>query len=264
MKRNKVLRHFKCESFEKLVKIIRLVSKGGRHMLEFGGLFGWLIVIAFLGTILNYGIKFINKRISRKLTNPTGKKIMRTLMILFVRNHRYFGFATGVFLLLHVIVQFTKFGLNATGGFAAILMIIQVSLGIYSIVKKKPRKGAWFITHRVIAILLVLGIGLHIFFPYAIQLSQGKENTPKVAKEIEDTELPTFTLEELSEYNGENGNKAYVAYQGYVYDVTEVPAWREGQHNGHVAGMDITEAIGIAPHGERIFENLEIVGKLAQ
>ncbi len=234
-------------------------------MLGLGGLFGWLIVIAFLGTILNYGIKFINKRISKKLmTHPKGMKVMRTLMIIFVKNHKYFGFATGVFLLLHVIVQFTKFGLNATGGIAAILMIIQVGLGIYSIVKKKPRKGAWFITHRVIAILLILGIALHIFFPYAIQLPQGKEDSPKVTELIEDSELPTFTLEELSEYNGENGNKAYVAYKGYVYDVTEVPAWKEGMHNGHEAGRDITEEIGNAPHGDKIFSKLEIIGKLAE
>ena len=35
------------------------------------------------------------------------------------------------------------------------------------------------------------------------------------------SEMKEFTLEELAEYNGVNGKKAYVAYQGQVYDVTD-------------------------------------------
>lgn len=44
-------------------------------------------------------------------------------------------------------------------------MAVQVGLGIYAHVKKKPRKGTWFIVHRVIAIMVVLFIALHLALP---------------------------------------------------------------------------------------------------
>lgn len=130
---------------------------------ELGGLFGWLIIFAFASTILNYCLKFINKRYINKIsTYPQGKKIMKLLMRIFVSNHKYFGFATVIFILLHFIIQFTKFGLNITGFIAAILMITQVLLGVYANVKKKPRKGIWFTAHRVIAVLIIFSIIIHL------------------------------------------------------------------------------------------------------
>lgn len=77
-------------------------------------------------------------------------------------------------------------------------------------------------------------------------------------------EEKTFTLEELAQYDGKNGNMAYVAVNGVVYDVTDVPAWTNGQHNGNMAGQDVTEALKKAPHGDSTLEGLPIVGKLAE
>ena len=46
-----------------------------------------------------------------------------------------------------------------------------------------------------------------------------------------------FTLEELAKYDGKNGNPAYVAYSGKVYDVSESSFWTDGDHLGsHEAG----------------------------
>lgn len=230
---------------------------------EFGELFGWLLVFAFTGTILNYCMKIVNKRLSKKISsNPVGKKTMKILMTIFVRNHKYFGLATVVLLLAHFIAQFTKFGINVTGCIAAVLLLLQVWLGIYANIKKKPRKGAWFIAHRVIAVLLILGIAIHLIIPNAFDISSGKENTYQISNSEDTSKLPSFTLDELSKYNGENGEKAYVAYKGLVYDVTDVPKWKNGKHNGQKAGTDLTEVLSKAPHGNSILEDLTIVGKM--
>lgn len=72
-----------------------------------------------------------------------------------------------------------------------------------------------------------------------------------------------FTLQELSSYNGENGNPAYIAVDGIVYDVSDIDSWKNGSHNGFKAGADLTVEINEqAPHGTSTLENLPIVGKL--
>ncbi|WP_108031826.1 cytochrome b5 domain-containing protein [Trichococcus patagoniensis] len=75
--------------------------------------------------------------------------------------------------------------------------------------------------------------------------------------------MRTFTLEELSQYNGKNGQPAYVAVDGVVYDVTNVEAWKDGEHKqGLTAGNELTEEItSQSPHGKQVLEGLPIVGE---
>lgn len=80
------------------------------------------------------------------------------------------------------------------------------------------------------------------------------------------TEMRTFTLEELSQYNGKNGQPAYVAVDGVVYDVTNVEAWKDGEHKqGLTAGNELTEEItNQSPHGLKVLEGLPVVGTLVE
>lgn len=71
-----------------------------------------------------------------------------------------------------------------------------------------------------------------------------------------------FTLDELKNYDGKEGRKAYIAVDGVVYDVTNVAAWQGGAHHGNNAGNDVSDRIVKAPHGKSILEKLEVVGKL--
>ncbi len=81
--------------------------------------------------------------------------------------------------------------------------------------------------------------------------------------EVVNIELPLFTLEELATYNGKDGNKAYVAYEGYVYDVSDLRQWSSGSHGGYTAGTDITEALKtLSPHGPKNINLASKVGKL--
>ena len=69
-----------------------------------------------------------------------------------------------------------------------------------------------------------------------------------------------ITLEELKEYNGENGKPAYVAIDGIVYDVTDVEPWEGGKHHGNVAGKDLSKAISQSPHKHSVLAKLTEVG----
>lgn len=71
-----------------------------------------------------------------------------------------------------------------------------------------------------------------------------------------------FTLDELKNYDGKEGRKAYIAVDGVVYDVTNVAAWQGGTHHGNNAGIDVSDRIVKAPHGKSTLEKLEVVGKL--
>lgn len=72
--------------------------------------------------------------------------------------------------------------------------------------------------------------------------------------------MEKFSKESLAKYDGKNGNPAYVAINGDVYDVTGNPHWAEGEHHGNLAGQDLTIAIGQAPHGTSVLGKLNKVG----
>ncbi len=77
--------------------------------------------------------------------------------------------------------------------------------------------------------------------------------------------LKDFTSDELAKYNGKNDNPAYIAVDGKVYDVTDVPEWKNGIHNRRFeAGKDLTKELKLSPHGSSKLDNVPIVGKLVQ
>ena len=72
-----------------------------------------------------------------------------------------------------------------------------------------------------------------------------------------------LTLDQLKQYDGKNGNPAYIAVDGILYDVTNVGQWSNGKHNGYTAGKDLTDAIkNKSPHGTSKLNGVPIVGKL--
>ncbi|MPM81689.1 hypothetical protein SDC9_128746 [bioreactor metagenome] len=50
---------------------------------------------------------------------------------------------------------------------------------------------------------------------------------------------------------------------GVIYDVTNVPQWKGGKHNGYTAGQDLTDIIkNKSPHGVAKLQGVPIVGEL--
>lgn len=89
------------------------------------------------------------------------------------------------------------------------------------------------------------------------------DEEPEEEMEAESDEL-MLTVDELKMYDGTNGNPAYVAYDGVIYDVTNDSNWASGSHGGNMVGTDITENLDSAPHGTSKLSQLEAVGKIIE
>jgi len=77
--------------------------------------------------------------------------------------------------------------------------------------------------------------------------------------------LLEFTLTELLEFDGTNGKDAYIAVNGFVYDVTDSDYWRNGGHNGFQAGRDLTSAItNQSPHGTSFLSRVPLIGIIVE
>jgi predicted heme/steroid binding protein len=80
---------------------------------------------------------------------------------------------------------------------------------------------------------------------------------------IDTEDLIPMTLEELSQFDGREGRNAYIAVNGYIYDVTGSARWPNGNHNGYQAGQDLTDEItNISPHGASVVNRLPLIGVL--
>jgi predicted heme/steroid binding protein len=67
----------------------------------------------------------------------------------------------------------------------------------------------------------------------------------------------TFTAAQLAVFDGTNGNPAYIAIAGKVYDVSGVAQWTGGKPHGYKAGRDLTAAF---PHPENLLATVPVVG----
>jgi predicted heme/steroid binding protein len=78
----------------------------------------------------------------------------------------------------------------------------------------------------------------------------------------------SYTLEQLAEYNGEEGTDCLVAVDGDVYLIEGFALWQMGEHvpSGGRArcGLDLTEVIDESPHGRSKLDLLRKVGNLIQ
>jgi predicted heme/steroid binding protein len=68
-----------------------------------------------------------------------------------------------------------------------------------------------------------------------------------------------FTPQELSQFDGQNGNPGYIAINGIIYDVSEVQLLKDGRHHGVIPGSDVTD---LFVHNKAILNRLKIVGQL--
>ena len=75
--------------------------------------------------------------------------------------------------------------------------------------------------------------------------------------------MKKFSKAELAKFDGQNGQPAYVAVDGTIYDVSGKDAWKGGKHHGNLAGRDLTDVLwNKSPHKDSVLSGLPVVGKL--
>jgi len=132
---------------------------------DFGELLGILTIILFSIAISNYLVKFVNKTWGKQIAKfPRFKSVWTIVMRIIVKYHRYFGVAALLTLGLHFYIQSTYVYLSTSGILAGSLLLAQFALGVYGAYINKKRKGLWFITHRIISVLLLIAILNHVLF----------------------------------------------------------------------------------------------------
>ena len=72
-----------------------------------------------------------------------------------------------------------------------------------------------------------------------------------------------LTVDDLIHFDGTRGHEAYVSYKGKIYDISESKFWENGVHfQRHKAGIDLTQMLKQAPHGEDKIFKMPLIGKL--
>jgi predicted heme/steroid binding protein len=74
-----------------------------------------------------------------------------------------------------------------------------------------------------------------------------------------------MTRGELARFDGREGRRAYAAVNGKVYDFTDSPRWKDGDHEKrHRAGCDLTRELEAAPHIRAVIERFPVIGHLEE
>lgn len=74
-----------------------------------------------------------------------------------------------------------------------------------------------------------------------------------------------FTIDQLKDCEGKNGQQVLVAVNGKVYDVSSSRKWAGGFHmNRHRAWADLSNDIKAAPHGLDVLERFSLIGTITE
>lgn len=120
------------------------------------------------------------------------------------------------------------------------------------------RRSAWNLAAKirlVVFYLIITSLFLWLHFFYQ---SDSKTNHQAINLATASTATTTvFTAQTLAIYNGLNGQPAYVAVDGIVYDMSK--DFQGGQHHGYRAGQDLSAAFH-DQHPAGFLTDLTIVG----
>jgi len=195
------------------------------------------------------------------------KESFSLLRLLVGYLHILFGiFWFGTILYIHLILKpaYAARGLPRSEvklGLAS--MVIMAVTGVILTAYRVPSLEFLFTTRFGILLLIKIGLFLlmvstGLFAVFFIGPRMRRKKAELSAKQEGD-----LTLSELSQCDGQEGRPAYIAFRGAIYDVSQSRLWKNGNHmRRHPSGVDLTEVLSQAPHGEEKVMAMRRVGSL--
>lgn len=122
-----------------------------------GSITGILIILA----VCNFVFKFISRKWGKKIrVDEKRGKQLTSLIKFFSKQHARFGSLALTIMIVHIIVQYSWYGISKTGIIALIIMGLQVTLGI--VLKQKDINRKVILKfHRLLPLLLLLVLAFH-------------------------------------------------------------------------------------------------------
>lgn len=134
-------------------------------MKELAGLFGWIGAWGYGIALLNFFIKYINKKYIIKIKEKNiYTNAYRFVLRYVVKYHKIVGIVASISIIVHFLLMYTSRGLSIPGLIAAVLMWLIFILGIYGYYINKNVKGSWVKIHRALSFLLILILIFHVTF----------------------------------------------------------------------------------------------------
>jgi predicted heme/steroid binding protein len=112
------------------------------------------------------------------------------------------------------------------------------------------------LTIKIILFLIMVSTAVFVTFVVGPRLRKKREKVFVDHK-------GDLTSAQLAQCDGMEGHPAYVAYKGNIYDVSGSKLWKGGSHlKKHSAGIDLTDVLKSAPHGEEKILAMPVTGRL--
>ena len=79
---------------------------------------------------------------------------------------------------------------------------------------------------------------------------------------MDENKIKIYSKEQLALRNGQDKDEIWCSYNGKIYELTNSRKWTNGRHYEHWAGQDLTDELKDAPHSEKVFERMKVIGRL--
>lgn len=159
----------------------------------------------------------------------------------------------------------SKFHLGYLTYFVLAGFVVHTSFAIHLALK---RWRIWNIAAKIILILFYISFVSFFFYvdkiyqrqiPSAKPIEARSSSPVSPSASVQKAGEKIFSVVELAKYDGLNGNPAYAAVDGVVYDLSTV--FVKGIHYGFKAGQDLTEAF-YSKHNKSKLTKYPVVGIL--